>query len=261
MVYADECHMRVYRGSDGEVLLRIPNSSATIHEYPLVADVDADGRSEIVIVANDAAASIRTQCAAGTPGWSGARRGLFVYGDARNQWVRTRRIWHQHAYHVTNVTPSGTIPAAETPNWTVAGLNNYRQNVQGEGVFNAPDLKVLALEVSLRGCPDAALLRARITNEGNLGAPAGIPVSFYRGAVADPAALIGVVPTVAALLPGAVTVVERTAPLSGTPPFAFLAVVDDDGAGGTGAAAGIIEECDEDDNAAAIGDVACDIIY
>jgi hypothetical protein len=47
--------MRVYRGTDGMVQLTVPSSSATIHEYPLVADVDGDGNSEILIVANSRA--------------------------------------------------------------------------------------------------------------------------------------------------------------------------------------------------------------
>lgn len=257
VVYGDECYMRVYRGSDGMVLLRIPSVSATIHEYPLVADVDGDGNSEIVIVANDRSAGLRSQCISADPSWSGARRGVFVYGDTRDQWVGTRRIWNQHAYHVTNVLGSGAVPAAEMDNWTRPGLNNYRQNTQGEGVFNAPDLKVLALEVVLAGCPDSVTLRARITNEGNLGAPSGVPVSFYTGTPAMLGTLLGTALTTVPLLPGATTVVELgSVPLTGTPPFAFVAVVDDDGTG-----VGIVTECDEDDNAGGIGDIACDIVF
>jgi hypothetical protein len=256
VIYADECYMRVYSGRDGSVLLRIANSTATIHEYPLVADIDADGNSEIAIVANNRSSSLRTQCVTADSTWNGARAGIFVYGDARDQWMRTRRVWNQHAYHVTNVNADGTIPMIESDNWTAPDLNNYRQNAQGEGVFNAPDLKVLALEVSLLGCPENATLRARISNEGSLGVPAGVPVAFYRGATADPAMLIGVVTTTVPLLPGASTVVEIDAPLIGEPPFTFLAVADDDGAG-----AGIITECDEDDNGGAIGDVTCDILF
>ncbi len=256
VVYGDECAMRVYRGSDGMVLLEIDSTSATIHEYPLVADVDADGNSEIVIVANDRSPALVTQCRGVDPTWSGARRGVFVYGDTRDQWVGTRRIWNQHAYHVTNVAADGTVPTTEADNWSTPGLNNYRQNAQGEGVYNAPDLVVLALEVLLDGCPDSATLRARIGNEGNLGVPAGVPVSFYAGTPAMRGALLGTVSTTVPLLPGATTVVELPgAPLSGAAPYAFVAVVDDDGPG-----AGIVVECDEDDNAGAIGDLDCDIL-
>ena len=252
VVYADECYMRVYRGTDGMVLLQIPSVSATIHEYPLVADVDGDGNSEIVITANDRTSGQRTQCLSADPTWDGARRGVFVYGDARDQWVRTRRIWNQHAYHVTNIEPDGVVPASETDNWSVPGLNNYRQNAQGEGVYNAPDLAVLALEVRLASCPEAATLRARVVNEGSLGVMAGVPVAFYRGTTADPAAFLGTASTTVPLLPGATTVVELSVPLSGPSPWSFLAVVDDDGAGGS-----VVDECDESDNAATIEGLSC----
>jgi hypothetical protein len=258
VVYGDECYMRVYRGSDGTVLLQIPSVSSTIHEYPLVADVDADGNSEIVIVANDRASSTADSCRAADSTWDGQRRGLFVYGDTRDQWVRTRRVWNQHAYHVTNVTSvGGAIPAVEMDNWSTPGLNDYRQNTQGEGVYNAPDLKVLALEVILDGCPETATLRARITNEGSLGAAAGVPVSFYAGTPSMRGALLGTVSTTVPLLPGGTTVVELAdVALEGDPPYAFVAVVDDDGSD-----AGVVTECDEDDNAEGIGDLDCDIIF
>ncbi|MCC7539773.1 MAG: VCBS repeat-containing protein [Deltaproteobacteria bacterium] len=255
VVYGDECYVRVYSGVDGEVLLSIPSTSATIHEYPVVADVDADGNSEIVIVANDASAAIRTQCLAGDAAWDGARQGVFVYGDVRDQWVRTRRVWNQHAYHVTNVSPAGTIPMIEADSWTVAGLNSYRQNAQGEGVFNAPDLVVVALEVRLDRCPTGATLRARVGNEGSLGVEAGVPVAFYRGPPASMGALLGVRETTEALLPGATTVVEIDVALEGDPPWAFSAVVDDDGTG-----AGIVTECREGDRAG-IDDLDCAIVF
>ena len=36
---------------------------------------------------------------------------MFVYGDANDQWVRTRKLWNQHAYHITTVTSTLGIPA------------------------------------------------------------------------------------------------------------------------------------------------------
>ena len=53
VVYADECYMRVYSGLDGTVLVEIESASATIHEYPLVVDVDGDGRFERIISSDD----------------------------------------------------------------------------------------------------------------------------------------------------------------------------------------------------------------
>ncbi|MFK7985255.1 MAG: FG-GAP-like repeat-containing protein [Sandaracinaceae bacterium] len=259
VVYADECYLRVYRGSDGAVLLQEDSVSATIHEYPLVADVDSDGNSEIIVVANDISTTLRATCAANDPegDWDGARSGVFVYGDRLDQWVRTRRVWNQHAYHVTNVGADGTVPTTELDNWTAPGLNNYRQNSQGEGVFNAPDLAILALEVVLDGCPSSATLRARVVNEGSLGVAAGVPVSFYVGTPDALGERLGTASTTVDLLPGATTVVELAdIDLEGDPPYSFVAVVDDDGS-----AASSVTECNEDNNAGAIGDLDCSILF
>lgn len=74
-----------------------------------------------------------------------------MYGDAHDEWVPTRRVWTQHRYHVTNATSGGNVPGAESDNWTTAGLNNHRQNVQGEGVFHTPD-RAVDLSIGLEEC-------------------------------------------------------------------------------------------------------------
>ncbi len=106
VVYRDEPKLRVYRGTDGKVLFETPMSSCTWFEYPLVADVDSDGHAEIVTSANDSCGF-------------GPQRGIYVFGDAQNRWVPTRKIWNQHTYHITNVNEDGTIPAVEINNWQV----------------------------------------------------------------------------------------------------------------------------------------------
>ena len=251
VVYCDECFMRVYAGLTGEILLEIQNSSLTIHEYPLVADVDGDGNSEIVLVANDTGYDGRCD-------WAGsyvARHGVFAYGDASDRWVPTRRIWNQHTYHVTNVNADGSVPAVELNNWESDELNNYRQNVQGAGIFNAPDLTIIALSVDLSGCPGTVTLQARVSNIGSLGVPSGTIVAFYEGTLDAIGRLLGTAVVTVDLLPGASTLVTLTTPLEGSPPFAFVAIVDDDGTG-----TGVVEECNEDNNAAAIDGIDCDIV-
>ncbi|HEY8376714.1 MAG TPA: FG-GAP-like repeat-containing protein, partial [Nannocystis sp.] len=192
VTYNDECYARVYSGSDGKVLLQVENSSATIHEYPLVVDADADGNSEILMVATHVGA-----CNA--PGYK-QRKGVYLYGDAGDGWVPTRRVWTQHTYHVTNATSAGNVPVQEADNWTTPGLNNYRQNVQGEGVFNAPDLTV-ELAIGLGFCPQQLELIATVRNEGALGVPAGVVVDFYEGQDAS-GTLLASTTTVGPLLPG-----------------------------------------------------------
>jgi len=237
VVYADECFMRVYDGASGDVLLEVESSSATIHEYPLVVDVDDDGNSEILVVANDSG----NDCS-GVPGYT-ERRGVFVYGDAFDQWVGTRGVWTSHAYHVTNSTSAGNAPALEDDNWTQPNLNNYRQNVQGSGVFNAPDLSV-DLVAELDMCNDGFLeVVATVRNLGALGVPSGVEVSLYEGVDAM-GALVGTELTAIALLPGQQTQVSWAVPFAqGDPAMDFFVNVD-----GADVVAGVVDECVEDNN-------------
>jgi hypothetical protein len=245
VVYADECAMRAYSGVDGAVYLELPSTTGTIHEYPVVVDVDADGNSEILIVANDESA------AANCPGVA-PRRGLYVYGDPLDQWVPTRRVWTQHDYHVTNATSAGNVPLVETANWSIAALNNDRQNVQGEGVFNAPDLAV-DLAVTLDGCPaDKIGLRARVTNLGALGVPAGVPVVFYQGADAS-GVLLDTVPTPTSLLPGQSLSVEIIV-VAPVVPTDYYVIVDPT----SGVAP--VAECDDANNDDLVTAAACPIV-
>ena len=54
-----------------------------------------------------------------------------VIRDKQDRWIQARRIWNQHAYHVTNVREDGTIPQFEQPSWQ--RLNTFRTNAQISG--------------------------------------------------------------------------------------------------------------------------------
>ncbi|MCA9690138.1 MAG: VCBS repeat-containing protein, partial [Myxococcales bacterium] len=99
VVYSDQNRLRVYDGATGDILVERCNTTATLIEYPLVADVDNDGQADIVVVSNAYAKnSPQISCVEnGVNGQSGVR----VFGPAAGEWVRTRRVWNQHAYHVT----------------------------------------------------------------------------------------------------------------------------------------------------------------
>ncbi len=193
VLYNDELLFRAFRGPTGDVYLERCNTSGTLTEYPIVVDVDNDDHAEIILVGNNYAFR---NCADGSPSGTG----VWSFGHPRAQWVRTRRIWNEHAYHVTNINEDGTLPLREAPNFSSPGLNNFRQNVQPDGLFNAPDLVLRDL---VNVCREAMILRARVTNQGRAGAPAGIPVSFYIDG-----AFVGRAVTLRPLLPGASEVVE-----------------------------------------------------
>jgi hypothetical protein len=124
-MYGDEHELFVYDG-EGEPLLTVPRSSGTLHEYPVVADVDNDGSAEILVVSNEGWFADQTAPA------------LQVIRDVQDRWIPARRIWNQHTYHVTNVREDGTIPAVEPRHWEL--LNTFRTQAQIEagGVCQPP---------------------------------------------------------------------------------------------------------------------------
>lgn len=257
VVYNDECFLHVFDGRDGREILMEPfaNSSRTSHEYPIVVDVDRDGNSEIVVPANNdqiardgCLASWRTAFGVATDAELPERirngtQGIYALGDPADRWVRTRPIWNQFAYAVTHVDDRGNVPAAPVENWRTPGLNNFRQNVQGAGVFNAPNLTVELDVVAACGRREVRL-SALVRNVGSRGVPAGVPVEFVQTAPA-PGGVIATLATTRPLLPGGserITAVATDQPFD--VPLTFTVRVDGDSAAST------IAECNEDDNAA-----------
>lgn len=213
VLYADECYFRIYDSETGRVRFEIENTSATIFEYPLVVDVDGDGRSEIVLSSNNSynnneatAACPWVQAKTWSSGETRGTYGIRVFEDAHNEWVRTRKIWNQHSYHITNVKENGTIPTIETKNWST--FNNYRLNTQGKGIFNLPNFVIEQIQVERVDCPELNFIfTIRVANLGTVSVPAGVPVALYQGYFAegqDPNTeqLLGVAHTTEALWPG-----------------------------------------------------------
>ena len=243
VIYGDETTLHVYDGTTGTELFQTCNTNGTLFEYPLVADVDNDGQADIVVVSNSYSGF---NC--GGMKTSGVR----IFGDANGNWVRTRRIWNQHPYHVTNVNEDGSIPAMELPNISQPKLNNFRQNVQPQGEFSAPDLVVTIAPI----CGGPYGLVATVRNIGSASVPAGVAIGFY----ADDPALGG------AQLPGSPVLTTKSLypaeaedvilPLPSPPPgiqdgsVPIFAVADD--AGGHA-----WHECRTDNNVSAAGSGKC----
>ncbi len=245
VVYADEHELRIYRGVDGKVLKSFCNTSGTLMEYPLIVDVDNDGHAEIVVANNNYA--FKT-CSNGTA----SHTGIKVLSDTKYNWVKTRRIWNQHTYHITNVSEDGIIPAKEPRNWDNPYLNNFRQNVQPGGLFDAPDM------VGSKGpatCGNTLKVSVVVKNQGAAKVAAGLAVALYGSVKGGAFALLGVLATKGALIPGQ----TETVSFSMSTPKQFekqqvtlKAVVDDDGTG-----KGKANECNENNNTVQLGKVYC----
>ncbi len=241
VVYNDQYYFRVYDGTTGTVLFRHENSSRTRAENPTIADVDNDGDAEIIFSANAEAFFLREH-------WTDP--GVEVWGDRRGRWVGSRRVWNQHAYHITNVEEDGTIPAHETPSWTV--LNAYRQNLREDGdVLAVPDLWGGRAQWSCTG-PTTATIRVNVQNWGLERVGEGVLVRLYRGRP-EAGVLLAEAYTTRTLEPeGDHEVVTFTVAAS-TMPVDFWATLDrpDDVEGG------FVAECREDNNEVLAWHVAC----
>ncbi len=129
---------------------------------------------------------------AGAPGsgntcraeWLGSVHGVRVYRDTLDRWVGSRTIWNQHAYAVTNINEDGTVPRTSQAqlNWRVPGLNNFRQNVQGDlHPEYSPDTTA-GQGVFSSDCPGGVLtLSVRVCNRGTNPIAAGVSVGFFDG--------------------------------------------------------------------------------
>jgi hypothetical protein len=197
VVYGDECYFRIYDGTSGNVQLAVPSVSRTVLENPVVADVDNDGNAEIVFVNNNETLQCSQTTLTNPDGTTVAKtdlpNGIQVWGDASDTWVSARRIWNEHAYHVTNITEGGMVPLKEPESWKPYGnriYNTYRSQPRAYGV--APDLSLIEMQVS---SPDVACgqlsnvleIVVLVKNLGDLRVGPGVAVTFsgdFGGTVA-----------------------------------------------------------------------------
>jgi hypothetical protein len=227
VVYADECWLWVFDGTNGNVRLAVSHSSFTATEASIVADIDGDGHAEMLIPSQGVdmnswncigyekgKTALNGQYWTPGPQSNSSYRGLVAIGDTADSWVGTRTLWNEHTYHVSNicddsdnacVSPNiyGRIPKGETQNWTLPWLNDFRQNVQDKGIFNAPDA-VVALAAD---CVDPVIAHVSVRNIGQSGLPAGVVANVY---VTPGDIQVGSVTTSIGLLPGQTQTIDVT---------------------------------------------------
>ena len=216
------------------------HKSWTIHEYPLVADVDADGKAEIVAV-NGPRPDFMDEY------------GIYVLGAADDDWVSARPMWNQHAYYVTNVQDDGDVEYAD-PNYspyTSDDFNSFRQQAPGSfGALAAPNL-FPEIELCQEACGEPAIVWVQVGNEGPyITATGGLWVSLY-GVSGNTETLLDSQQVATDVAPGDLTGSLEFVVADWASYDQFVAVVDDPAQAGS-LEWGQAKECDEDDNIAQI---------
>ena len=112
VLYVDEGALYILDGPTGSVLYEWDGRcSETGHDYPVVADVDADGSAEILVV-ND---SFNYSC---------EFQGLTVLGHAANGWAVGPRTWALHDHAPGRIDDNGHVPTPAPLPWRIE--NVYR---------------------------------------------------------------------------------------------------------------------------------------
>ncbi|MCB9565914.1 MAG: VCBS repeat-containing protein [Myxococcales bacterium] len=225
VVYRDECWARVYDGNSGKVLFSAPGYSLTGLEYPTIADVDGDFKSEIVVPRSKG----NITCDNVDPlfpdsGMIVKESGFVVYRDPGDRWGNSRPIWNQHSYSITHINDDGSVVKSSeiAVNWLTEGLNNFRQNVQG--AFGLLDIADLTVELTDLGklCDFGGgnkTLSAEVCNRGTAPVTDGVEVAFYETDMVDdppPGNLVCTAVTQTLLNPGDCEIVSCDANLKGT---------------------------------------------
>lgn len=227
VVYIDEVEMIAFNGADGAVKFHSnEHGSDTMYDYPVIADVDADGHAEI-LVAHD-----------------GYSTGLSVYGDATNSWAPVRKVWNQHAYSITNINDDLSVPVTAVQNFTLYNSFHSALAAPPGETLNA-EIQSEILEVCTDDC-DMGTLRVlvRIENTGSSDLEPGVMVSLYaRTGTTNTLLGTATIPDLVAsgMTSVGVEIAADAALVAGAD--SLLVVADDDGTG-----TGHVPECLEDNN-------------
>ncbi len=161
---------------------KIECNSQTIDEYPVVADVDADGAAEIVTTG---------YLSPFVSGQTDYRGRLWVVESDGLPWPPARAVWNQFNYFGVNVNDDLTIPKQvqdhhlELPNLGSGKrpINYFRAqhpvfNENFEPDFPLPDAAVAVDSLACEG--DCTRLWLTLCNNGSAALPDSLQLAFYQ---------------------------------------------------------------------------------
>ena len=190
VISRDECWLRIFSGLDGRVLAARSVMSSTGLELPVVADADGDGRADLVVSSDVPNDNLGACLRVGVPEqnsrtpWGGAAGGILILTDPQNRWTKTRPIWNQHAYQITNISDSLQVPIPTIPHWTQHNSvrTNTSERMPAGSIPASYDLTArIDLQAQSARCDSAWMLSAFICNRGGADSPATTEHTFYDG--------------------------------------------------------------------------------
>ena len=234
IVYRDEINLYIVDGFTGEPLNLLNGtfcSSQTQADYPIVADVDGDGETEIIVSCGEVENTFGDGPATSATRERGFIRAYKAAGN--NFWVPSRALWNQSNYFNVNINDNLTVPRVQQahhlsfsqicndPNIIPPfALNKFlnqspRISFCGQLAFPAPKLDFVddGVVIDPPVCPDNQFdVRLSFQNNGDLPVNSSIPISFYAD---DPAATYGnadqspYLETISLTIPGGLQIGQR----------------------------------------------------
>jgi hypothetical protein len=117
-IFSDLDWVRIYDHL-GTPIAEFERSARASMVNPVVADADNDGAAELIIVGSEPEGD-------GSDVELAPHVSVMYVENDDDRFAPTRRIWNQHAYHVTNIREDARVPVVQEPHWT--GPNGFRTN-------------------------------------------------------------------------------------------------------------------------------------
>jgi hypothetical protein len=172
VIHMDEEDFRIFDALTGARLYETRNTSVTVYELPVVADIDGDKQAEVILTGFE-----RDLVAGPTPG-------IRVFKARNGAWADAGSVWGSQAFHIDEVNEDSTLPLIETPSWLTH--NTYRvQRSPMPDPLGMPDFSVGDLRLIDQGPARNPTVQVRVGNAGPVDAHEPAWIGVYRG---DPAA-------------------------------------------------------------------------
>lgn len=172
VVHADQADLRILDALTGTQLYEVRNTSRTVFELPIVADVDGDKQADIIVSGFD------------DDLLAGVTPGVRVFRARNGAWADAGSIWGANGFHISEVREDSTLPLIEEPSWLTH--NSYRvQRSPMPDPLGMPDYTLGDLRLIERGPGNRPVVQVRVGNAGPVDSHEPPWVAVYRG---DPAA-------------------------------------------------------------------------
>ncbi len=169
------------------IMTSLKFGQVTIMQYPIIADIDADGSAEIIAV--------------GTPGSSSTLTGsLNIFKSSTTPWAPARKVWNQYNYNVVNINEDLTVskyqfnPATTFTNPNTGAIhqpfNHFLQQVgpvnqYGEPFNSIADLTFITDSVISYFSSDSFFVKLPVYNQGSVEMKPPLEITVYKDTFRD----------------------------------------------------------------------------